>query len=323
MYPLGAIAKSSLLPAPGAWKWGSLVPSSLSPIPSGSVPSPSRSWFQCSAPSPAHSPSGTLPSTSPGQGRCLQLFCMAGEDIKGTKPLPRPCPASAPLPLSQFASWKMMFTGCSRGCWLSSTCPGPAEKRTRVPLLSWEGAFVPSLPWSCISSPLPEELQLLRKHQGKPAEETAAFPSFLLIHQPEPIKLTGAQLFPPSLLISDPLVRGDMIKCKIKCLMPGIWDYQGQAGRLEVEGCVWLQGGIGLVVLLHILSLICGIERAGKCESPARVQPRAVPKGKASLHDAREWLWEGISVQGWGVRSKIPPWQQHGDVWGQVPWVCR
>lgn len=157
--PSGSHSKSSLLPAPGAWKWGSLVPSSLSPIPSGSVPSPSRSWFQCSAPSPAHSPSGTLPSTSPGQGRCLQLFCMAGEDIKGTKPLPRPCPASAPLPLSQFASWKMMFTGCSRGCWLSSTCPGPAEKRTR----EHEFLFCPGRGHLSPPSPGPASRPLFRK----------------------------------------------------------------------------------------------------------------------------------------------------------------
>lgn len=61
-----------------------------------------------------------------------------------------------------------------------------------------------------------------------------------------------------------------------------------------------VQGGIGLVVLLHILSLICVIERAGKCETPAQIQPRAVPKGKALPQDAQEWLWEGISVQGWG-----------------------
>lgn len=70
------------------------------------------------------------------------------------------------------------------------------------------------------------------------------FPSFLLSHQPEPIKPAEAQLFPTSLLISDPLVRGDMIKCKIKCLIPRIWDYRGQAGRLEVEGCVQLKGGL-------------------------------------------------------------------------------
>lgn len=114
-----------------------------------------------------------------------------------------------------------------------------------------------------------------------------------------------------------------MIKCKIKCLMPGIWDYWGQAGWMEVEGCVWLQGGIGLVMLLLILSIICDIERAGNCEPPAQIQPRAVPKGKASFYDAQLWLWEGISVQGWGVRSKIPPWQLGGDLWGQVSRVGR
>lgn len=77
------------------------------------------------------------------------------------------------------------------------------------------------------------------------------------------------------------------------------------------------------MVLLHVLSLICGTERAGKCETPAQIQPRAVLKEKASLHDAQEWLWEGISVRGWGVRSKIPPWQQGADQWGQVSWVGR
>lgn len=146
VYPLGATAKSSLLSAPSAWKWGSLALSSLYPILPGSVPSPSHSWFQCSASSPTHSPSGTLPSTSPGQGRCLQLSCLAGEDIKVTKLLPYLCPASASLPVSQFASWKMMSTGCSRGCWLSSTCLGPAETQTPAPILFWEGAFVTSLP---------------------------------------------------------------------------------------------------------------------------------------------------------------------------------
>lgn len=144
VYPRGDTAKSSLLSAPGAWK-RSLAFGSLFSIPSGSVPSPFHSWFQCSESSPIHSPSGTLLSTSPGQGRCLQLFCMAGEDIKGTKLLPHPCPALASLPFSQFASWKMMSTGCSQGRWLSSTCPGPAETQTRAPILSWEGAFVPSL----------------------------------------------------------------------------------------------------------------------------------------------------------------------------------
>lgn len=67
--------------------------------------------------------------------------------------------------------------------------------------------------------------------------------------------------------------------------MPWIWDYWGQAGWLEVERFVWLQGDIGLVVLLLILSLICGIKRAGKCETPAQIQPRDVPKGEASLYD--------------------------------------
>lgn len=76
-------------------------------------------------------------------------------------------------------------------------------------------------------------------------------------------------------------------------------------------------------VLVHILSLICGIKRAGKCETPAQIQPRAVPKGKASLHDAQEWLWEGISIQGWGMRSKIPSWQQGEDLWGQISWVGK
>lgn len=62
-----------------------------------------------------------------------------------------------------------------------------------------------------------------------------------------------------------------------------------------------VRGGFGLLVLLHILSLNCGIERAGKGETPAHIQPRAIPKGKASLRDAQEWLWEGISVPwGWG-----------------------
>lgn len=60
------------------------------------------------------------------------------------------------------------------------------------------------------------------------------------------------------------------------------------------------------MVLLLILSLICGIERAGKCETPAQMQPRAVPKGKASFYDAQLWLWEEISVQGWGGEVQNP-----------------
>lgn len=75
-----------------------------------------------------------------------------------------------------------------------------------------------------------------------------------------------------------------------------------------------VQGGIGLVVLLHVLSLICGIKRTGKGETRSQIQPRAIPKGKALLQDAQEWLWEGISVQGWGEVQNSPV----ATAWGSV-----
>lgn len=33
------------------------------------------------------------------------------------------------------------------------------------------------------------------------------------------------------------------MKCKIKCLIPRIWDYRGQSGWFEVEGRLALMGG--------------------------------------------------------------------------------
>lgn len=215
--------------------------------------------------------------------------------------LPHPCPASASLPVSQFASWKMMSTGCSRGCWLSSTCLGPAEVQTRASILFWEGAFVTSLPDPASFPLVRNSYSCSGNTRESQQAETAVFASFLLIHQPEPIKLTGAQLFPLSLLISDPVVREDMIKCKIKCLMPGIWDYWGRAGWPEVEGCVWFGEVLGCWCFSTSFLSSVASKGQGSVKPLHIIQPRAVPKGKASLHDAQEWLWEGISVPwGWG-----------------------
>lgn len=98
-YRPGAAAKTALLPASSARKWESPAPDSLLCIPLSSVPSSSHCHFQCSASSSTHNLTRTLPNASPGRGTCLQLSCKAGQHIKGTKPLTRPCPASAPLPL--------------------------------------------------------------------------------------------------------------------------------------------------------------------------------------------------------------------------------
>lgn len=103
--------------------------------------------------SPLAAQPGPSPAPAWGEGRCLQLSCKAGEDIKGSKPLTRPCPALAPLPPLQFASWKIMSVGlqprllaqlhgaaqlpCARG-WL--------RREHKVLLCPGTGAFFPSFP---------------------------------------------------------------------------------------------------------------------------------------------------------------------------------
>lgn len=144
VYPLGATVKFSLLSAPSAWKWGSLALSSLFPSPLA-LPQPIPLLVPVLSIQPRSQPQWNLPSTSPGQGRCLQPFCVAG----GTSKAPNRCLIPAlPRPLSRLPVCIMEndVHGGSRGRWLSSTCLGPAGMQTRANILFWEAAFVASLP---------------------------------------------------------------------------------------------------------------------------------------------------------------------------------
>lgn len=195
------------------------------------------------APSPVHPAAASCAQPNQDQpqprlGRCLQLSCEAGEDIKGTSPMSRLGPSPPSLGLHH-GKCSRQAAGSAPWSRPAPSCPPGAH--APFPPRPGRGNVFPSLP--------PVMLRLfpssgITAGPWETPRKAAAFSSFLLTHQPEPIKPAETQLFPASLLISDPLVRGDMIKCKIKCLIPRIWDYRGQAGWLEVEGCVWLKGGL-------------------------------------------------------------------------------
>lgn len=111
VYPLGATVKFSLLSAPSAWKWGSLALSSLFPSPLAlSQPIPLLVPVLARYPAPLTAPVEP-PQHQPRAGEMPPTFLRGRRDIKGTKPLPHPCPASAPLPSPSLHHGKL----CPRG----------------------------------------------------------------------------------------------------------------------------------------------------------------------------------------------------------------